>query len=243
MKPVTRMLLMRGNRREDNDRHDYGRHMYDDREKDYEPYDTPHDAFRDRRGRRHYDSGKYAPMRSAYDDMMSYDYDRRYTHDLPQNRRYPMGFTAGDETDHHESYPLPMRGQYEGQGYIRRSGDGYQIGGSVHQKDENYDKKFDRKTAEKWVSQMSKPGKAGEKGGKWTYDEAKSILEKKGWNINPVEFFAVLNMIYSDYGKTLANYNINNTDLYADLAKDWIMDDDVAAGAEKTACYYYDIVE
>ena len=66
------MLLMRGNRREDNDRHDYGRHMYDDREKDYDPYDAPHDAFRDRRGRRHYDNGKYAPMRSAYDDMMSY---------------------------------------------------------------------------------------------------------------------------------------------------------------------------
>ena len=37
MKPVTRMLLMRGNRREDNDRYDYGRHMYDDREKDYDP--------------------------------------------------------------------------------------------------------------------------------------------------------------------------------------------------------------
>ena len=50
-------------------------------------------------------------------------------------------------------------------------------------------------------------------------------------------------MIYSDYGKTLANYNINNTDRYADLTKDWIMGDDIAAGAEKAPRHDCDIVD
>ena len=148
------MLLMRGNRREDNSRHDY-RH----------PYDAPGDAFLDRRSRRHYDNGRYAPMRSTYDDMMSYDYGRRYTHDLPQNRRYLMGWDLQREMKRiimNHIHRL-CTANTKGRDTIRRSGDRYQIGGSVRQKDENRDKKLDHKTAEKWVSQISKPGKPEEK--------------------------------------------------------------------------------
>lgn len=41
--------------------------------------------FRDRRGREHYDNGRFAPMRSVYD---THDDEMRMEHDEPESRRY-----------------------------------------------------------------------------------------------------------------------------------------------------------
>ena len=58
-----------------------------------------------------------------------------------------------------------------------------------------------------------------------------------------VLFFVAMNMMFFDYGKTLAKHNVNSVNLYIDLAMDWIEDDDVAAGKEKTTDYYYCVVK
>ena len=99
-----------------------------------------------------------------------------------------------------------------------------------------------RSHAEQWVSQMEKPDKNG-KGGKWNYEQTTQIMKERNLDVAPVVFFATMNMIYSDYGKTLAKHNVNSIDLYIDLAMDWIEDDDVAAGDAKTALYYYYVVK
>lgn len=52
---------------------------------------------------------------------------------------------------------------------------------------------------------------------------------------NPADFFAVLNMMYSDY------YNPSfDTSTYVKLAEDWLNDPDVGPG--KTLKYYYYVV-
>lgn len=102
--------------------------------------------------------------------------------------------------------------------------------------------RFDRECAEKWVAEMDKPDGSG-KGGKWNYDQTSQLMKQKNIDLDPNVWFAVLNMLYSDYSKTLSKYNVNSVDAYVDLAKDWIEDDDVKAGDFKTAMYYHCIVK
>ena len=55
------------------------------------------------------------------------------------------------------------------------------------------------------------------------------------------EFYVTVLMMYTDYCKTLGTANI---DVYLKLAKDWLMDDDIAVkGSEKLAAYHDYIVK
>lgn len=102
---------------------------------------------------------------------------------------------------------------------------------------------FDRRTAEKWVSHMDNPEKEGSKGGKWTFEQVSGMAQQRKLNVDPVVLFATLNMVWSDYYDTAKKYNVANTDFFLDLAMDWIEDDDVKAGREKTPMYYHLVVE
>lgn len=195
----------------------------------YEAWYDPniHNAFYDRNGRRHYDNGRYAP----------------------QNRYHPIGFDTTSAQEPYDEYAPHMYSKhYEKQGGEQRGRgeDEYYLNAKFRMnraQGGGKSEKLDRQTAEEWVSQMSKPDKSGSKGGKWTYDQTTQILKEKNLDLDPVNFFIVMNMLYSDYGKTLVKHGMNNVDLYVDLAKDWIEDDDVAAGKAKTADYYYCVVK
>lgn len=54
------------------------------------------------------------------------------------------------------------------------------------------------------------------------------------------KFWAVMNSLYSDYGKSLGKTNIT-PEIYGELTKDWIEDED--AVTEKAAAYYTYVVE
>lgn len=55
------------------------------------------------------------------------------------------------------------------------------------------------------------------------------------------EFYVTVLMMYTDYCKTLGNANF---DVYLKLAKDWLVDDDIAVkGGEKLAAYHDKIVQ
>ena len=61
----------------------------------------PEDRFRDRRGREHYDNGRFAPMRNNYDSDMRMGDDPEYRrtrmeYDEPENRRYRMEYEDDD---------------------------------------------------------------------------------------------------------------------------------------------------
>lgn len=55
------------------------------------------------------------------------------------------------------------------------------------------------------------------------------------------EFYAVMNALHSDYCEVFQKYGIEDPNLYGDLAKAWIEDDD--AVPNKSAVYYRFIVE
>lgn len=83
--------------------------------------------------------------------------------------------------------------------------------------------------AKHWVSEMkNKDGTVGEH---WSYEQTSTLAEKH----NKCDFYAVLNMVYSDY------YNPRfDTNTYVALARDWLDDKDVGEG--KTLKYYMYVV-
>ena len=73
--------------------------------------------------------------------------------------------------------------------------------------------------------------KDGTTGEHWSYEQTSPLAEQ----YDKWDFYAVLNMIYSDY------YNPRfDTNTYISLAKDWLNDKDVGSG--KTLRYYMYVV-
>ena len=94
-------------------------------------------------------------------------------------------------------------------------------------------------TAKKWTDHME--NEDGTKGAHWTMEQTTQLLKQKGLSVDPVEFFAVMNMLYSDFCAVMKKYNANNADIYTDLALAWINDKD--AEEHKTSRYFHYIVE
>ena len=89
-------------------------------------------------------------------------------------------------------------------------------------------KKLNEEKAKRWVSEM-KPS------AKWTMEDVNSL---KG-NIPLVDFYVLMNMMYSDYHEVLGE----DVDKYVEMSKAWYNDPDTSKqGAEKLYCYYKNIV-
>lgn len=96
--------------------------------------------------------------------------------------------------------------------------------------------KMSEETACEWVSKMENTD--GTTGAHWTLDATTAVRDKLGLkHICKYEFWAVMNSLYSDYGKTLAKVNAT-PEVYGELARDWIEDDD-AVKAKASAYYRY----
>ena len=88
---------------------------------------------------------------------------------------------------------------------------------------------FTKETAKYVVSMMD--NKDGSKGEHWNYETTTKVLETKGWDFNPCDWYYTLNMIYSDYYKSG-----RSDDVYVDLAKDFL--DDIDGPDDKAKRYY-----
>lgn len=222
----------------------------------YMNYGEPESAFYDRRGRRHYDNGRYAPQNRWDSGRMG---DMNDMEDMePESRRrfrrYSDGRFAprsdygggGREMYDRESYRPPrMIGfgrdwnedatmpQYREMDRMSgsRAQHGYASGSGTP--------KFTRKMADEWVRDMQNAD--GTHGPHWPREKAKEIMEQYKVDCDPDEFYAVLNAMYSDYCEALKKNNASKMDIYVDLAKAWIEDDD--AVKDKAAAYFLNIVE
>lgn len=83
--------------------------------------------------------------------------------------------------------------------------------------------------AKAWVSNMD--NKDGTKGAHWTWDQVMQVMKDKNLTCNAADFYAALNMMWSDYSNPRLD-----TDMYIQLAKDWMHDKDI--GDCKTLKYY-----
>ena len=74
-------------------------------------------------------------------------------------------------------------------------------------------------------------------------EETTAVLENNGIrNISKPLFYAVMNMLYSDYSAVAKRYGLEaNVGFWVDMTKAWIFDKD--AKPEKTSLYYAYVVD
>lgn len=170
--------------------------------------------FRDRRGREHYDNGRFAP-RSEYGSGMSYGgkEDGHFVEPDIYRREYKMGFSAGDEDD---------------ENLIR-----------IKRMDDDMSETFSKETADKWMTGLKNSD--GTTGPHWTIEQIKQVMAQKNVQCDPTELWAAMNAEYSDRSKVNKKYNVNTIDFYLDSAKAfWLEDED--AKEDKLLQYYKNVV-
>lgn len=98
---------------------------------------------------------------------------------------------------------------------------------------------MDKHRAEKWVRSMKNAD--GSTGEKWSMEQAKQLMQQADIDAEPAEFYAVLNAVYSDYGKVAKKHKCDTIEFYVDMAKAWINDKD--AVRDKASAYYDCVVK
>lgn len=243
MNRSTRMLLMRDNSgRSNNGSMNYG----------------PEDRFHDRRGREHYDNGRYAPVRneSEYGGEMRYGYGKEmrgnYGGDYDMESR--RGRRRGARSEHEgmmgeeEYWPPYSPPVYETGSTMNRIGFdqprnvmpfpmgnmGGRSGSMEMANRPRSSEGFSKEDAEEWV--MAMQNEDGTKGPHWKFEDVQRLMKQRGIKHDPYEFWAVLNGVYSDYCAVAKKHGVNTMDFYVDFANAWINDKD--AVPNKTAMYY-----
>ena len=244
MRKSTRMLLMNSGR---TGQRDHGRESRDynyDRQgggMDYEPQDR----FRDQRGRERYNDSRYAPMSTYNDgrgDMVHpytpyvppvYEHDDAYRQDRSRNSD-PMnriGFAVQGEM---KRMPQESKEEYP-YGFERRQSD--EAEPEYYRKEKSIP--FTKEIAMEWTGDMENSD--GSKGPHWSMEQVRQVMEQRGIDCDPLQFFAVLNAVYSDYYAVAKKHGVNKMDFYADIAKAWLNDSD--AVGDKAARYFEYIVK
>ena len=109
----------------------------------------------------------------------------------------------------------------------------YQMGSGSGQMDQRLTKEM----AVEWVEGMKNTDPEHPTGAKWIMESIKPLAIKNGFSSpeKQMEFWAVMNMMYSDYAETAKKHGVSTMDFFADMAKSWMNDKD--AVENKTAAY------
>ena len=93
-----------------------------------------------------------------------------------------------------------------------------------------YGERLSLEMAEEWVKEMKPMAK-------WTKEETDSVLSTHNLNLDDIDFFVTMNMMYSDYSKNIGE----DLETYIAMAKDFL--DDVDARPNKLYRYKKYIVK
>lgn len=96
-----------------------------------------------------------------------------------------------------------------------------------------------REAAEKWTAKMENAD--GSRGEHWNYDQAEQVMRRQGIRCDPAEFYATINMLWSDYGAVARKYGVDNPEFWADLSRAFLDDED--AVPDKVEMYHRYIVK
>lgn len=80
--------------------------------------------------------------------------------------------------------------------------------------------------AKHWASQMQNAD--GTTGPHWTPDQTSSVMTQRELSFDRPDFFAAMNMMYSDYCMVAKSYSADNPNFYADMAAAFLDDKDAA---------------
>lgn len=267
MKPYVKMMLMNagngGNDRRDGSRRP-PRSEYDGGRMDggYGPMGYGPDMgggyevdsrFRDRRGREHYDNGRFAPMPGRRGRRSP----RSEGGEGPM-ARYGNGPRMDDDDDDDEArgdyWPMPPYTipPYGGDGDMNEIG--FERGAradhsGMNEMEHRWSEKegghamgygeFTHETAKEWTKQMH--NEDGTTGPHWTMDQVKQVMAQHNIKHDAPTFWAILNSIYSDYCAVFKKHGVNTMDMYIDMAKAWL--DDKDAVKDKAGAYYECVVK
>ncbi len=95
-----------------------------------------------------------------------------------------------------------------------------------------------KEKAEKWTKRMKNTD--GSTGPHWDMAQTKSLKEKLGINVDPIEFYVAVNMMYSDYCGVAKKFGLDTADFYGHMAKAFLEDKD--AGPDKLKNYFEEVV-
>lgn len=232
-----------------------------DRNREYNNrrYDEPYTEKGYRMGNEMYHTNIFSdyPQDNQFRNNKNYssnsnNYDNRYYdgyEDVPTRKGYgseyaPMYNRKNYERNNQNSM------QYYGMGYIdieQPYGDtkNYNIHaamGDMNMKANINNTKMNEKTAIEWASNMDYA--TGEQGAKWKPNDVRPFADKLGFSYGSERFwcfYAIMNAMYADYGKTLKKYGCTEPEVFAELARDFI--DDPDAVKNKTMIYYNFIAE
>lgn len=207
--------------------------------------------FRDRRGREHYDNGRFAP-RNTYGnmgggyrggDMRSERTGGGYGMENRGGREGEMrgameeddgmsmnmiGFDRPQEVGSH----YPMRIDYQGGDEMEHRSGMKVAGGAM-----GAGMMFNEEIAKEWTKKMH--NEDGTKGEHWNMEQVKKLMMQRGVQYNTAEVYAIMNSLYSDYCKVFKKYGFNSPEAYLDLAIAWLNDSD---SVENKAMMYYECI-
>ena len=144
-----------------------------------------------------------------------------------KDKRSEYGDYDRHERDYYGEYDMRDRRDYDG-----RERESYGRRGKKHDK-------FTREDADEWTEKMKNAD--GSTGRHWNFEQTEQVRRQHGYDCDPAEFYAAINMMYSDYYKIGKEFNLNSVDFYAAMAHAFLDDED--AGKDKLAKYYECIVE
>lgn len=98
-------------------------------------------------------------------------------------------------------------------------------------------KKLTKEQAEKWVKHMRSDKHRGEM---WTMEDAKRLAKPYGIEDGQelLDFYAALNMVYSDFSKVGEAFDVDDEEYYAALACAYLYDSDGLPPSQKIAYHY-----
>lgn len=201
---------------------------YDDRDADYSPYgDNPYNRSM---GGRRMEGGQ---MRSRMNGgrMGGEGY---YTWNGMEG-----GSMRGNVTNlnrYSRQYSQGRMGMQEG---MKPKGQGHEKGKIGFRAGKGEGQHLSRDKAEQWVESME--DEEGGKGGKWAYEDVCEYAKELGIEDEEmiVDFYAMLNALYTDYCTVAEKYGVNDIDFYTDMAIAFINDPDAQDGKVKK---YYDCI-
>ena len=267
MNKRTRMMLMGGGKQHDKEyEKDHERWEKEYRNMPRDGYDMyVENRFRDRKGREHYDDGRYSP-RSEYEGYME-SRQRRDGRGRYMEYGHPMEAKYDDAMESHY-YPSPYVPPIYKSNYMDDkpvSKIGFSMEGEInpdYRSDAEYRRmhemdnmrggemmrgsygghtmQFNKVTAEQWAQGMKNAD--GTIGAHWNMEQAKQVMAQRGIEEEPMMFWLALNAEYSDRCKQYKKHNVNTIDMYVDGALDfWLHDKD--AVSNKLAAYYECVVK
>lgn len=175
------------------------------------------------------------------------DYDRahndhRYEHEFERGERGEMrrgnydGMNWG-EKGRYKDYDDREDERYEGGGGRYAGNFRHRENSREHEADEKV--KFDEHKAKEWVGRMK--NNDGTTGEHFKAEQTEQMRNAHCPDCDKMEFWAAMNMMYSDYCDVAKKMNIDRPDFYAHMAKAFLMDKD--AGEDKMAKYMKYIAE